>query len=153
MRVVEKAPRYVKPINWLLSSLLLGFFVIQGYNLTYLLTREDSFTIIEVIAEKASVKVGEPLPIRVTMKRNRLCMSDIDRFVIRLSNNEVVYRARVIGVSFTVNKTPEMQRVLIPLPVLEPGEYYYRGIIYNNCGSEDFHAVKQPDVTFTVEPP
>ena len=141
-------------VNWLLSGLLLSVCVLQGYWIsTFAQRRDPPIQVFEVVAAPTEIKQGAPLRLKVTILRNRLCLSDIDRFVMKASDNTIMLRARIVGPSFGITATPDTQFAYVPLNNLEPGDYIYRGIIYSNCGVNDFHGVQQPDVPFKVVPP
>ena len=143
---------FSRPINWLLAILLLGIFAMQGYWITRTWNRGAPIEILRAVAEPEAFH-GNILHVEFSTHRRRLCITDTDR-VFLTADQTVVWRERVAGLSMPVTTNPYNVRVRIILPKehFPPGNYVFRAVVYSNCGANDFHALQEPDVPFTVLP-
>jgi hypothetical protein len=145
---------FSRPINWLLSIILLGIFAMQGYWIAKTATRQVPFEVNEVAADPTEeVEPGGALRYRFVAARHRICLVDTDRFIVRRDNGVVIHRERVVGSARAISTEPQINYGYLSIPPdISPGRYLYRAFIYSNCGASDFHALQQPDMPFTVVP-
>ena len=148
------AQKIARPINWILSALLLAAFAAQGYWLSSYFGKSEPIEVVGAHANPPVIHEGDPLIVAFKTIRRRLCQSDTDR-IFMTESRVVVWRERVVGLSQPVTLQPLEISVRIILPrngEFPPGNYIFRGVIYSNCGINDFHAIQQPDVHFKIIP-
>ena len=146
------ASYFLKPINVALSIMLLAFGMTWGYWIASGFSRVAPITVLGAEAISSTLRYGEVvLPVQFTLRRRRLCETDTDRFILRSEDRSIIARERVLGIGAPVTSGLTTVTAYVQLPDnLPPGKYIFRGFIFSNCGKDDFHALQQPDVPFTI---
>lgn len=131
--------------------IILGFIginVVVGAYQVSPLSRQAPYAYISALAITPSVAAGESLSLRYTFDRFRYCRTDLDRFIIRASDNDVVWRDRVPAGAGTLGRTTVINEIPIPSN-LKVGSYIARAISYATC-SDHLYDLIAPDVTFEI---
>jgi hypothetical protein len=90
-----------------------------------------------------------PLQVRFTSHRTRLCRADLERIVLD-ADGSPVHAIRRSGIGQAVTAEPITRTVRVPLPHgLPAGKYTYRYTIYSDCGGDIF-ADQGPDLPFEI---
>lgn len=101
-------------------------------------------------AKPDRIPVGGVLNLVYRFNRIRYCQIDLDRFIEKLPDHEIVWRDRVVGGATATGEHTVINPVKLP-PEIGPGQYVFRSISNNQC-SEWQYAILAPDVSFTIEP-
>lgn len=89
------------------------------------------------------------LPATYTFDRVRYCQADLNLFIARMPENEIVWRTRVPGgATTTIGRTVVKNHFRIP-NYFKPGMYELRTITYAQC-AEGSHTMPAPDGTFEI---
>lgn len=96
---------------------------------------------------------GDSLVLVATTRRNRACLTEVDRLFIRRNDGVAIHRARQIGGAAPITGDFVEYRVEIPTPRnIAPGHYIYRGITHSNCADGGAYDQVHPEVEFEVIP-
>ena len=108
----------------------------------------EPVTYIDTKAVTPQVKAGNKLIMSYTYSRNRICKTNIDRFITREDTNEIVFRQSVIGGPFNIGTVTVKNIVAIPED-FDPGMYYFTTFTYSNC-YEGLRSAVAPKIRFEV---
>lgn len=124
----------------------------QGFWVARFWTKPPPLVVLSAQALPEDIKSGsEVLRVRFLTWRNRLCLTDTDRFIVKTDTREIMSRERIEGIGIEVTAAPEYVMASVKIPQNLPRDrYVFRGFIFSNCGANDVHAFQQPDVHFTV---
>lgn len=136
-----------------LNNILLFIFglVIVGFeSYKIVLTFTPPFSISTITPISTTLRAGEDLVLDHSFVRNRICRSTLDRFIVSVSEDSVIWRSSVPGGASKLG--PGKVRNIVPLPKdLPPGNYKYLSTVFGDC-FEGMHANAWPEVVFTVLP-
>lgn len=137
-------------INVIGVAALVGYFGLSVWEATQK-GYGDHIEYHSVTSLKPVYEAGEPLVFRFDTTRHRICKSDLDRYIIRVTDNHVVYRERVPGgASNKLGKVdpPIINELRVPLTC---GKYKMTATNVGEC-PDGLHFVVQPEAEFQVCP-
>lgn len=112
-------------------------------------TGEPPLRNIHVELVETVIEPDQPLQIRFTSHRTRLCKADLDRIVLD-ANGQPVHAVRQAGIGQAVTAEPITRTITVPIPYgLPPGHYTYRSTVFSDCGGDIF-AAPSPDLPFEI---
>lgn len=112
------------------------------------LSRQEPYIFAASSAVTPRVKPGGTLILSYEFTRIRYCRTDLDRYIIRAVDNEVIWRDRIPGGAGNIGHVTVRNPVVVPLNAT-PGNYIFRTIVYATCSDRLYDAVA-PDILFEI---
>jgi len=101
-------------------------------------------------ADPYTIPQGKPLRVVAVVTRHKSCRATVNRYVLNEAG-EVVWTDLAPG---NIAPLGERLKVIIPvyIPWLPPGRYYYRSVVFNDCGNRLYEVRPPKDVEFVITP-
>lgn len=134
-------------VTGLASILFLGFVATGSFNF-FKHAAPLPYTDLKVVIENPVIEKGEPLVVNVSGTRNRLCAVTLARAFIDQRTNRMVYQD-IVPVGFGgLGQFSRPFEIRLP-PFIGAGDYLFKGIQINDCGSE-VYPIPYPEAVFSV---
>lgn len=143
----------LKIIIGVARAIMLGYAMAVSAVITYfladLLVRPHEP--IALAIENATVHPGESLFYESTFRRNKICKTDVQRFLFEADDFDlVIYRDQLIGNISEGARREIRVKTKMPMPALPAGDYVLRVVVISTCTLVVDIAIYN-DVPFTIE--
>jgi hypothetical protein len=126
----------------LLLSVLVGFQTfnaIQKFN--------SPFTLISAVLNNPVLSTNESLDIDYKLRKSRLCLVQLDRFIQEVDTKEIIWRERIPGSPQAVGPIQVKNKIKLPSQIKPDQEYDLEVIQLSQC-SEGVHIDPWPVLRF-----
>lgn len=152
LRSAKKTPAANR--MWLVAGagvLLCGSIAIALFVPSPVAALADPIELVELHIVPAVVRPTGTLEVFATSRRRRVCMSTIDRLILRKSDLVLVAHETKVAKWHAVTAEAVTQRFDMPLPAgISPGHYVYRAWVRSNCDDGKTYHQQHKDAAFEV---
>lgn len=139
--------RTLRTVAWVIVGLL---FMIGAAHLYLLMYRFiPPYEVVSAEPLDPVTTAGGDFHVRYHIKRRRICLTDLDRFIRGIPNGEVVWRDRTPGGAVPVGETTVINVIQMPNKI-KPGLYNLTTNIMSQC-PDGIHSASTPPVEFEVK--
>lgn len=133
------------------GGLLLGAAFIVGLLTPVTAAADPPIDLININLVSSTIRPGDQLEIVATTRRRRVCMTKIDRLILRQSDDGLVAHEQLISKWHAVTVEPITRTFQASLPTgIPPGKYIYRSWVHSDCTGDGTYHQRHRDVTFEV---
>jgi hypothetical protein len=111
------------------------------------LSLSDPYNLENAIPLQKSFESGSPITILYTFIRHRYCETDLDVFLVRMPENDIVWRLRTIGGATSLG-TFQVKNTFT-IPEMPAGNYEWRTTVASKC-SDGLHSQAFPEASFDI---